>query len=231
MGRVLDLWRRLGSRGRSLLVIGGAIAIVWLLFQFSHRDEPPFLSFSDVDSTGRAGSSELQSGTAYFRIAEADDYEAEVITPAFSYRSTDWMPFKKGNALLLGSLLYLDKKVYVQFITAGSWLIALDGEGDYIFEDAKRDQEGKKHTIFWNMKRGMFRAKVHDYDPTDHWLQLRTPFAYIFLRQGEMGLRIDNVKPPPGKRRGVLWHVKGRTIIKWNDGRRKVITEKGLYDL
>lgn len=189
---------------------------------FRNQGGIPDLAIPDLNENRQAGVNEKQYGTTFMRPATPADEESPKVTLASGADPVGWVPAKEGEPFLLGTVFHARGQSGLQLLTTGNWIIALDGEGEFIFEDAKRNAGGTVHTAFWMIRKGAFRAKPHDYDPSDHWLQIRTPVAKVIVHKGEIGLRITDGGG------GQIWLVSGKATIFWNDGRRKELKLRGM---
>jgi hypothetical protein len=109
--------------------------------------------------------------------------------------------------------------------TSGNWIVVMEGSGEFVFENASTNADRTIHSGLWFVRSGTFRAKPHDYDKGDHWLEIRTPKARVFLRKAEIGMRISEGGG------GQIWLARGNATVVWNDGRRKELLPKGLDNL
>jgi hypothetical protein len=183
----------------------------------------PDLTLPDLNDQRQAGNVTRFTGNAFTRAVLPEDFQSRTLTdPPPQAGTPGWAPVAANATFFLGTLFHLRPGATVQINTAGTWMIALDGEGEFIFEDARTREDKSVHTINWIMKKGQFRAKPFTYDKTEHWLQIRTPNSRVLLQQGELGLRVDGlVNAPPDKPKGQVWLVSGKATVYWNDGKQK----------
>lgn len=214
------------SRKRLIPLIAALfLAAIWLTYYwFENRYEPPTLAITDLDVNRRAGSLVTLQGKTKSRIAEPGDYSADPLDIELLHQ-TGWTDSKQGDSLLLGLLFKLSAKAVAQFLTTGNWIVALSGDGVYIFDDARRDENGSVHTVKWYVRSGSLRAKPTTGDKTMHWLEVFLPMARIVAQQAEIGLQVLESK------RGRFWLVNGIAQIQWPSGRKQIVREKGIYDL
>jgi hypothetical protein len=177
------------------LLIAGASYYLFL----RTRSEIPSLSQADSGPDGEGAKVDIAQGPIAWRARGAQAQNA----------------IKPGDRFAVGAQFSLKNGSTLQVMTVGNWLLVLDGEGEFVFDDARRDPDRKAHTGIWTMTKGTIRAKPHDYDPADHWLEIRTPKAKIYVHQGEVGARISEGGS------GSVWLVKGQAEVVWEDGRRK----------
>lgn len=190
--------------------------------RFSRGEGIPNLPDQELNSQGKAGVIEHLQGTALVKPAESKDFNSSAISSAAAEGVEGWIAPIAKDGFLPETLFHLKPNSSMRVMTAGNWLVAMDGEGEFIFEDGKVDAEKKAHSTIWTVKKGTFRAKPHDYDPSTHWIEVKTAAATVYCQQSEFGLRISE----GGK--GQVWLISGKIIVLWKDGRRKEITQKGM---
>jgi hypothetical protein len=215
----------MAKRARIAASLAGACAALaggFFLFRHhqQHRDDLPELSVPDISRENReAGHAEHVTGSAAFRGA----VPADVSGPASTSAAAPGLSAEKdGASFFLGTFFQVAPKSFLQLLTTGNWIVGLDGDGEFVLEDARTNPEGTIHTAYWFVRRGTFRAKPHDYDPSDHRLEVRTPIARVYVGKAEIGMRVSEGGG------GQIWLVSGKATIVWNDGRRKELTQKGM---
>jgi len=219
---------KLGISARKVLVAAVVIAISVFGYRtydrYRNRDAPPDLPIPDLNQSRNAGNCDRLTGSVFVRPMNSEDSRNPKISaaPDLTAPGNEWAALAQGAPFNIGTLFHLRPQSTLQLVTSGNWVIALSGEGEFIFEDARTNEGGKIHTNFWNLKKGVFRAKPHDYDTTDHWLQITTPVAKVFVHKGEIGLRVAEGGG------GQIWLLSGVANVHWNDGRKKSLTLKGM---
>jgi hypothetical protein len=205
----------------ALLVVAALGALIYYQL-FRRRDGVPELPYPDLNAERFAATCDNLTGVAFTRTVTPEDLRASAISPAPAEGAPGWTPVKIGTRFHLGSLFHVRPQGHLQMNTVGNWIVALDGEGEFILEEARTDEKRTVHTNVWNVKKGTFRAKPHDYDKGDHWLQVTVPIARVFVHKGEIGLRVSEGAG------GQIWLVSGKATVVWNDGRRKELPLRGM---
>lgn len=129
---------------------------------------------------------------------------------------------KEGTQFLLGTLFQTVAGSAISMLTAGNYYVMLQGDGQFVFEDARINDDRNAHTAYWFVKKGTFRAKPYEYDPNSHYMEVRTASASIFLEQAEIGMNVYEGGSAQ------VWLVSGKGHVVWNDGRRKELPLKGM---
>ncbi len=203
----------------ALAVLAGIGAGVWVYF---HRDPFPELPIPDLDDNRSAGKLDRVNGKVFGRASVPKDSEGMELSPEPKADDPQWGALKPGGTYFLGSLFRLAQGGQAQLLTHGGWIVAMDGDGEFILEDARRDMDGRRRSMVWTVKRGMFRAKTSQYEGSTQWLEVRTPVGRLILEEGEIGIGVKEGG------HGQFWIVTGKIDVLWKDGRRKQLTEKGM---
>lgn len=215
--------RKTWLRGLVVFMVLGAAGGVGYYY-YLHRDDPP--RPAEVDVAGEdhnAGKVEALGGTILTRSIQAGDLEQVALTsPAPAPTTPGWTPLRDQGPIYLNTLFHVPAKQGVRLSSHGQWLFSLEGEGEYAFEDARIDRKKNLVTNVFFVRQGTFRAKPHDYDPREHWLEIRTPAAKVLIHQGEIGMRIS-----PGGH-GTVWLMQGKGVVVTPDGRRRELSFRGM---
>lgn len=223
-------WKRKGFLLGLALVLALALSL-GLYFYFSYdRNGMPRLPIVDLFENRFASKWDQQTGTAFVRPLQKSDVEKLELYPLPNGQTTPealaaegWTKVQGSGEFFLESLFSLDIKNALQIITAGNWIVRMDGRGEFYFMDARRDSDAKVRTNVWFVKQGLLRVKPHDYDPADHWMEVFTPKARIILHQAEVGIRIHG---PGGD--GQVWSMKGAVTVERRDGKVSVLAPKNM---
>lgn len=205
------------------LVFAGAGGWAWRMQQVPLSS--PSLPIQDLNQNKQAGMVDRAVGEVYLRPLQADDQDLRKLSSVPKRNGTlsdSWQEVLPGDVFPLKTLFRLHSSGSVQATTHGSWIVALEGEGEFAIEEARTNPARTTHATSWFLKRGNFRAKPQDYDPSEHWLQLRTPSARIIVQKGEIGVNVREDGT------GQVWLLSGRAMVEWNDGRRKRLKVKGM---
>jgi hypothetical protein len=228
MGKGMLENSQLRWRSFALSVLGVAvIAAIGIKYFIDHRDDPPTPGQTDVDAQGVGARVDWTKGKVLTRPARPEEYEFR--EPA-GILETPREVSGDGSPLYPGSWFGLEAGSSIQLITTGNFILILDGPGEFLFEDARReDGDGVtskgKHVLFFRVKRGSLRAKKHDYDDGQHWLQVTVPKGKVLLEQGEIGVETN----PEGN--GRFWVVAGKVVYRPKDGPRQADLPRGIYPL
>lgn len=209
----------------SVAVVVG-LAAIGLRYFLEHRDDPPVPGQTDVDEQGVAARVQWVKGKVVTRPAHLEEYSFREPTGIVENpREVEG----KDAPLYAGSWIGLEAGSSMQLKTNGNFIMILDGPGEYLFEDARRQDDNEvsksKHVLLFRMKRGMLRAKRHDYDPSQHWLQVIVPKGRIILEQGEIG--VETHRPGSGR----FWVVSGKVTYRPNEGQRRADLPRGIHHL
>ncbi len=188
-------WLPKFSIGVVLVAILGAS-----VYLFQQRRSPiPFFKAVDVASNGSAA--EVLSLSGGIQIREQGGKQREL---------------KPGDSLRLGSHIVAEPGASAELRTNAQILIGLGGEGNFVFEEARANEDRSIRTSSWYVGRGRVRAKIGLDSPSENWRQLKAPSARVLGKKGEVGLRI----PLGGG--GQVWGV-GDGVdaqVEWEDGRK-----------
>lgn len=124
---------------------------------------------------------------------------------------------QEGSVLRLGDRIELENDSNLRLNSASGWEVALDGDGEFVLEDARRKDDLSVRTLLWFINQGAFRARyMPEKSPQtkEAWLQLRFPGGRIVTQGGEILVRI------PRAGGGRLRVVQGAVEVFWDDGRR-----------
>jgi len=206
-----------------LLLVVGSVAL-YVYVEYANRYVIPRLVYLDVDAKKQAGFCDRVTGRAFIRAAVPEDYISKTgVVAAAPAEAPGWLALSTGSEVLIGAVVRLEKDAMVQMTLAGGWTVGLNGPGEYLFEDARRDEKRTKHSMLWTVRHGRFRAKLNERARARYWLRTRTAVADVFVHQGEVGMSI-----PPDGRGGQIWRVSGRVYIGWFDGRTRHLSKGGL---
>jgi hypothetical protein len=140
-------------------------------------------------------------------------------------RPSGKISLKLGDEVRLGNHFQVKEKSAAKILTEGNWWIALEGEGEYIFGDAKTNKQKSKHSAAWEIRFGNLRAKPKDFDPTEHYLKIKTPRAMISLKNGELGISVNR----DGS--GQAWLYRGDAQVTWENGDSKRLKNQQMSHL
>lgn len=183
---------KLALRLATLALLIAAGAVFWV--RRGPGAEMPVLQFEDVGAGKSAGKVSKASGVSQH----------------------------EGETVSLGEQFSLPDQAAVQVVTAGNWIVEMGGEGEFSFENALTNADRTVHEAFWFVKRGELKMRPKEYDPAEHYLQIRTPIARVFLLKGEAGMKVTEGGG------GQIWVYSGTATIVWNDGRRKEVHSRGM---
>lgn len=206
------------------LVLVGVFGVWSYRSFFMKRDALPQLDFPDVNNEQNVGKVDQYFGTAWVTSNSSGIAPMALPSPAASpgIETVPSTGVRDGMEFKAESVFRVQAQSQVQLSTAGNWIVVLDGDGEFTLDEAWTNESRNVHSIAWTVKKGTFRAKPHDYDPSDHWLEVRTDKARIVVHQGELGV----IVPEGGG--GRFWLVSGRATVYWKDGRQKVLETKGM---
>jgi len=205
-----------------LAAVAGGVAAYFVYRARFARDRMPAYEEPSLDPERFAARIDRMEGAAFQKIAvESDLLSPEPSVPPGSPEeraAQGWKVVSLADRFIFGTLFYLPEakgpgeKHSLQLVTAGNWIVLMDGEGEFLFEDARVGrQQGEKgvdvQTGVWRVRRGLLRVKPHDYDPAEHWLEVRAPMATVTVIKGEIGLRVF------GPDKGQVWLMSGRAIV------------------
>jgi hypothetical protein len=181
--------------------------LLWLLILFiGGCNETPGLNITETENN-RAGRVEYLSGSLLI------------------LKQNGTIPVKTGDEVRLGNHFQAKEKNAAKILTEGNWWIALEGEGEYIFQDAKTNKLKSKHSATWEVRFGNLRAKPKDFDPTEHYLKIKTPRAMISLKNGELGVSVNRDGT------GQAWLYRGDATITWENGDTKSLQNQQMSHL
>ena len=183
---------KLVLRLASVGLIIAVCAVFWI--RRSHGPELPVLQFEDVGMQKNAG-----------RVSKANGSTLKV-----------------GQSVPLGTEFKLAEQSSVQIVTEGNWIVEMDGQGEFSFENALTNADRTIHTAYWFVRKGELKIRPKEYDPAEHYMQIRTPIARVFLHRGEAGMKVTEGGG------GQIWIYSGTATIVWDDGRRKEIHSRGM---
>ena len=211
-----------------LLLLGALLAFWWGSGkQRGGSLSSPEFSSKDIKANGDAGKIERVSGQAWGRAVHASDLPANAtlqLTPGTS-AVPELKPLTESAMFPLPFFFHVAKGSFLQIVTEGNWIIGMDGEGDFLLEDALTNADRTVHQGVWFVKSGTFRAKPHDYDPSVHTLIIQTAAGKVFADRAEIGMRISEGG------RGQVWLMSGKGKIEWNDGKTQELVLKGMVYL
>jgi hypothetical protein len=188
------------SRLGQLLIAVVVLAIGGASYHLFTRQRSELPAFPDADATADGSVGRIERMTGGGAMKPGTQASEKALAPNVAFPVGAEFRIKTGGT--------------AEIMTYGNWQIVLD-EGEFAIEDARRAADQKAHSQVWTVRRGMIRAKPHDFDPADHWLEIRTPKARIYVHQGEIGARISEGGA------GTVWLVKGQAEVVWEDGRRR----------
>ncbi len=201
-----------------LFVLSGAAVRYFLI----HRDDPPSVAQVDVDPAGVAARTDWVRGEVRVRPARPEEFEFRLpdgpVEP-FLVMSGSKAPISPGTYFEVSAGAAL------QMSTNGNFIVAIDGPGSFVFENARRDSDSGRRTLTLRLKHGTLRAKRHDQDSAEHWLELYTPRGRLILQQGEIGIEVNQ------EGLGRFWIVSGTVVFRGADGTRRENLQKGVYPL
>jgi hypothetical protein len=175
----------------------------------------PRFPASEVDRDGMGAVCERQTGNTQIKLANGDD----------------WFALQTGAQVLLGTLFSLGSDASSLLVTRGNWVVQLTGPGEYVFETARTDPTTSVHAVTWYLGLGRFKAKPQDHDPSPHWIRLRTKWAEIHVKDGEVGARIGRDGHGEVWLQGIGAGRVAQGRISWKDGREKILSPKGMEHL
>jgi hypothetical protein len=164
----------------------------------------PALSVAECGAEGEAGHVDRLTGS--MKIAET---KASVDA-------------KKGKTFPVASRFQLPAGSSAELFTEGNWKVELEGEGSFRIDDARTDSTRTRHTSSWFVEKGTFLAHPREFDPSEHWMEIRTPIARVLVRNAELGMKISQGGG------GQVWIQSGNGVVLWNDGRKKELKVKGM---
>ena len=210
-----------------VLFAAAVLALAAIYFVVRQRQHGlPETNIPDLDANKSAGHVDRLQGVAYIRNSVPEDLQNHLLSavPENSdvAKKSGWVAANQDDKYYLGSLFRLAQGSSLQVLTAGNWLLVLDGDGEFIFEDARTDQEHFSHRATWLVKKGIFRAKPYDYEHGPHELEVVTPTARVLVHSGEIGLKTGE----DGK--GDVWLMAGKAEVVWNDGKHKELALKSV---
>jgi hypothetical protein len=195
-----------------LIALGGLAVLVGIIFWMRGGPEFPKLPVVDVAPDGTAAQVEKISGKAYLRKAPVSILKEAQSAPQFDNQGhptpLGWGSVSTKEKLQLESLFYLAQGAFVQVRTPGNWIVMMDGEGEFYFDEAKKNAENTAHSTLWWVKKGMIRAKSYEKAPGKFYLEVRAGDARVLVENGEIGLRFSE------KVGGQVWLVQGRATVK-----------------
>lgn len=214
-------WSRVLLAALVIAAVGGGF---WARKRVEMRkDAPPELETPNYDpATRSAGSCFKHRGSTFARISTPDDFQSPKASPHPAVADATWTQFAQGSTFLIGTLFNVGPQGVARLSTAGKWMVSLEGEGEFVFEDARRSDDSKVATDYWFVKKGTFRAKPHEFDRNDHWMQIRTAVATIYLHNGEIGMRINEGGT------GQVWLTAGKATVIRADGTKRELPLKGM---
>lgn len=223
---------KLGKSGRSapfavwqkaLFGVGGAFVAVgvYFLVQWLTRDSVPDLPLTDVNTNNQAGLIASIKGKAQVRTWVPE----EEITPDLPVAPLRVAEVR--GTFPLGTLFKVEKDSAVQTWTVGDWLVSVEDEGEFVFEDARKNDAGTIHVQNWILRRGTMRIKVADnrVGVGQHILVIHLALGRIILREGELGI---GFVPGVG---GRIWIREGDCVLLYRDGRRRPLSKGGFHVL
>jgi hypothetical protein len=214
-----------------LAIVALWIALIYVGFDyFDKKDQLPPAPLPDLSDQRQAGTVTRVSGSVFTRMVLPEDFQNMAISPKPKPGDPAWRNATQNASFVIGTLFRASAGGKLQVSTSGTWIVGLDGEGEFIFEDARTNEDRSLHTITWILKKGLLRAKPHTYDLTDHWLEVKTPLARVLVEKGELGIRLPDFQksPAPDAPRGQVWLMSGKATVYWNDGRKKELPLKGM---
>ncbi len=210
-------------------VLAGVIAVGFLVqwMQSGGTSGVPRLATPDLDGNRQAGLVELWSGGVKTRLALPEDFSPGRRSVASADSpGTIWTPITQARIpYFLGSLFRLEQKSMVQLTSSGNYLVILDGPGEFVLEDAKRDDAPSRRVFEWVVHQGGLRAKPNEYEASEQWLVVRTPAVRIEAKESEIGLSVGE------NGQGKFWLVSGQARLFKKDGSERLIEQRGVYDL
>lgn len=206
----------IGALGLLFLVLG-----VGAYHYFFGRYQLPYLTRYEVDSSYQAGKIDRLVGNVSLSFLMPHPGVLDENEVPETPRTLPTLA-QEGASFPLGTAFRVPGGASVHVITEGNWVVGMEGDGEFSFEDAKRDENHRLHSVAWTVSRGTLRARPQDYDPSDLRIQIGTPTARIVVRKGEVGVRIDRGG------HGQVWLFSGSATIVWNDGKRGEINHQGM---
>lgn len=211
-----------------LILAGGAL---YFLRAPPEEVVPSEVVQPDLDEERKAARARLLTGKAKMRPLTSIEMRDEIFPAPPNQagqvaKQAGWLSVTKDSAFFLETLFYLPEKSSLKMMTTGNWTILLDGEGMFVFEDARKNAQGTKRAVSWYVKKGSFRAKPSAVDGALHWLVLRTPSARLLVKQGEVGVRVDD------NGGGQAWLIEGeKAVLYKSTGERVELEPKGVASL
>lgn len=200
-----------------LALIGGAA-----YYFLAPKSDLPSASVQDVNEQGFAMKWDQQTGTAYAMEGSRSILKSGDIRLPTDENLGNWKKVKRGDQFKTETLFHLPKGGFLQTQTVGNWIFLMDGEGEFAFEDSRKSSDGKTRTARIYVRRGQFRAKPHDRDPNDHWLEVVTNAGKIVVHKGEIGLRVGE------EGIGQIWLMTGEAKVTGPDGKTRDMKVKTL---
>lgn len=223
--------KSLGFWALGFIVLIFAVGALYFLRAPPEEVVPSEVVEPDLDDERKAARTRLLTGTAKMRPLTSLEMRDEIF-PAPPNQGGQaatlgsWLSATKDSAFFLETLFYLPEKSSLKMMTTGSWTILLDGEGMFVFEDARKNAQGTKRAVSWYVKKGSFRAKPLTVDGALHWLVLRTPHARLLVKQGEVGVRVNDDGG------GQAWLMEGeKAVLYRSTGERVELEPKGVASL
>lgn len=200
-----------------LVVIGGGATG----YYFYSRDKIPEFELVDIGLAKEAGVVDEVTGKAFTWPMPSEDTEEK----EKQYKKPDPVLLKKGALVFLNNFFQVPVGSLLQMMLRGSWLVVLDGNGEFVLEDARGSQDGKTKIVFWKLLQGQLRAVPYTALGGNQWMVVRTPHVKLIAHQAEFGVAVDR----NGK--GSAFVMSGKVTALWDDGRRKVLGLKGAESL
>lgn len=181
------------------------------------RSPFPELEIPDLDSNHAAGKVDrLDNGKAFSLLLSDKESEKS---------NLDFQALKLGDSFFFDTVFKVPKGTYLQLMTVGNWILGMDSDAESTFTDARTNERGDQHTVFWSVKQGGFRALPHTYAKDDHWMILDAPMVQLIIHQAEFSLSVPNLE------HAQIYVRSGEITAVWRDGRKKKILNNNLVHL
>jgi|GEM_PF-6086104 len=210
------------------LMVLGTLGGAFFYFKSAKQDSNqfPLLPIVDLNDQRQAGTIVRLSGNTYTRTASPEDMQRPEIAAPPDGKASDWTLVSANTPYFVGTLFHARPGAHLEVMTSGNYLTGVDGEGEFILEDARHSEDGVVRTITWLVKKGMLRIKPHDSDKSDHWTVVKTQTCRVIVRQGELGIRVNE-----GGVAGQVWLMSGQARVFWKDGREQELKVREMIRL